>query len=99
MRLDLEIIEIQNVRFGPRTHIGKQTLFINHQELVARLEQEPLFEHVAVEIAHPGESCRIIRVLDVLEPRFRLNGANFRAPDGIGAGRDGHPRSQKRRGG
>jgi glycine reductase complex component B subunit alpha and beta len=96
MRLDLGIIDIQNVRFGPRTQIGKRTLFINHQELVARLEQEPLFEHVEVEIAHPGESCRIIRVLDVLEPRFRLNGQNFPgALDGIGLVGDGHTRALK----
>ena len=96
MRLDLGIIDIQNVRFGPRTQIGKRTLFINHQELVARLEQEPLFEHVEVEIAHPGESCRIIRVLDVLEPRFRLNGPNFPgALDGIGLVGDGHTRALK----
>lgn len=44
---------------------------------MALLEQEPLFDHVDVELAHPGESCRIIRVLDVLEPRYKPNGLNF----------------------
>jgi hypothetical protein len=33
-----------------------------------------------IEIAHPGESCRILRVLDVLEPRYRLDGPIFPEP-------------------
>ncbi len=96
MRLDLGIIDIQNVRFGPRTQIGTRTLFINHPELVALLEQEPLFERVKVEIAHPGDSCRIVRVLDILEPRFRMNGPNFPgALDAAGLVGDGETRALK----
>jgi glycine reductase len=77
MRLDLEKIHVQDVRFGAQTGLDNHVLFIDRQELTSLLAQEPLFERVEIELAHPGESCRILRVLDVLEPRYRLNGPNF----------------------
>jgi glycine reductase len=96
MRLDLGIVEIKNVRFGARTEIVDHELAINRAELIGRLEEEPLFERVEIDLAHPGESCRIIRVLDVLEPRFRLDGPNFPgALDGNGLVGDGETRALK----
>ena len=96
MRLDLGLIHIKNVRFGARTEIVGDDLVIDRAELIAQLEQEPLFERVEVEIAHPGESCRIIRVLDVLEPRYRLDGPNFPgALDPNGLVGDGRTRALK----
>src|SRR5512145_1662135 len=77
MRLDLGCIHIKDVRFGAATDIEDQVLSIHREELISLLEQDPLFERVEIELAHPAESCRIIRVLDVLEPRYRLNGPNF----------------------
>ncbi|HTN72670.1 MAG TPA: glycine/sarcosine/betaine reductase component B subunit [Methylomirabilota bacterium] len=96
MRLELGRIDIKDVRFGPQTAIEDGVLFIDGKELISLLEQEPLFEGVEIELAHPGESCRIIRVLDVLEPRYRLNGPNFPgALDSMGLVGDGHTRLLK----
>ena len=77
MRLELGCIHIRDVRFGTATSIDDHVLSIDRAELVSILQQEPLFERVDIELARPGESCRIIRVLDVLEPRHRLSGPNF----------------------
>src|SRR6266576_1825585 len=77
MRLDLGLVYIEAVRFGLRTAIDNNILTIDRQELISLLQQEPLFERVEIELAHPGESCRIIRVLDVVEPRYRMKGPNF----------------------
>jgi glycine reductase complex component B subunit alpha and beta len=77
MHLEMGLVHINNVCFGPRTAIDGHTLFIDRQELVSLLSQEPLFDCIEIELAHPGESCRIIHVLDILEPRYRLNGPNF----------------------
>ena len=96
MRLDLGCIHIKDVRFGAATGIEDQILSINRDELISLLEQEPLFERVEIELAHPGESCRIIRVLDVLEPRYRMNGPNFPgALDSNGLVGDGQTRALK----
>ena len=96
MRLDLGLVHIDDIRFGAKTFIQDNILSINRQELISLLAQEPLFGSVAIELAHPGESCRIIRVLDVLEPRYRLNGLNFPgALDGNGLVGDGQTRALK----
>lgn len=77
MRLDLGLIHIKDVRFGPRTAVEDHVLVIDREDLTALLSQEPLFDTIEIQIAHPDESCRIIDVLDVVEPRYRLNGPNF----------------------
>jgi glycine reductase complex component B subunit alpha and beta len=85
MRLEMGLVHVSDVRFGSRTVIEDHVLFIDRQELISVLTQEPLFDGIEIELAHPGESCRIIHVLDVLEPRYRLNGPNFPgALDGVG---------------
>jgi sarcosine reductase len=96
MRLDLGCIHIEDVRFGAKTAIEDHSLSIDRRELTSLLEQEPLFERVEIELAHPGESCRIIRVLDVLEPRYRIDGPNFPgALDGNGLVGDGRTQALK----
>jgi glycine reductase complex component B subunit alpha and beta len=77
MRLELSLIHIRDIRFGPRTAVEDHSLIIDREELTALLGRELLFDTIEVQIAHPGESCRVIHVLDVVEPRYRLNGPNF----------------------
>ena len=96
MRLEMGLVNIKDVRFGSRTAIDNHVLFIDRQELISLLAQEPLFDSVEIDLAHPGESCRIIRVLDVLEPRYRLNGPSFPgALDGVGLVGAGQTRALK----
>ncbi len=77
MRLELCVNYIRDVRFGETTEILDGILFLDREALIQRLKQEPLFEHVEIELAHPGDACRIVNVLDVLEPRCKIDGANF----------------------
>jgi glycine reductase complex component B subunit alpha and beta len=96
MRLDLGLIHIKDVCFGAKTSIAADILSIDRRELISLLEEEPRFDHVDIELAHPGDSCRIIRVLDVLEPRYRLHGPNFPgALDPNGLVGDGQTRALK----
>ena len=39
---------------------------------------------VDVELAHPGESCRILQVSDVVEPRAKTNGSGEDFPGVLG---------------
>ena len=60
------------------------------------MAQEPLFDSLKSISLTRGESCRIIGVLDVLEPRYRLNGLNFPgALDSVGLVGDGQTRALK----
>ena len=92
----MDHIYIEDVRFGSRTIIDDHTLLIDRQELISLLAQEPLFDSIEIALAHPGQSCRIIYVLDVLEPRYRLNGSNFPgALEAMGLVGDGRTRALK----
>jgi len=96
MRLEMGHLYIKDVRFGSRTAIDDHTLLIDRQELISLLAQEPFFDGIEIALAHPGESCRIIYVLDVLEPRYRLNGSNFPgALEAMGLVGDGRTRALK----
>ncbi|MEW6335331.1 MAG: glycine/sarcosine/betaine reductase component B subunit [Thermodesulfobacteriota bacterium] len=74
MRLDLHIIRIKDIRFGGRTQIQDGVMTIDRGELQAFLQKDKRFERVDVEIARPGERCRIVQVADVIEPRVKMEG-------------------------
>jgi hypothetical protein len=77
MRLEIAQTRVTDVRFGPRTEISDDVLFLERAALVSLLERETLFDSVEIELCHPGESCRIVGVLDVVQPRHKLDGADF----------------------
>lgn len=74
MRLELNIINIKDVQFGQKTGIRDRILYINLDELKSILQQDKRLNKVEVELAHPGESCRILQVSDVIEPRTKISG-------------------------
>ncbi|OGP64511.1 MAG: hypothetical protein A2170_12185 [Deltaproteobacteria bacterium RBG_13_53_10] len=74
MRLQLDILNIQDVRFGDRTAIVNGVLDINRSELEAFLKEDRRLSGVGIELALPGEKCRVIQVTDVIEPRAKKEG-------------------------
>lgn len=72
MRLELQIVKIRGIQFGDKTAVQSGVLTINRNELVAILEQDKRLGRVDIELAHPGESCRIFQVADVIEPRAKI---------------------------
>jgi glycine reductase len=80
MNLELEIINIKDVQFAEKTAISNEVLLINRRELQELLQQDKRFSSVDIELAHPGESCRIVRVFDVVEPRAKVTGTGQNFP-------------------
>ncbi|HEV8441314.1 MAG TPA: glycine/sarcosine/betaine reductase component B subunit [Methylomirabilota bacterium] len=74
MRLTLEWLDVRGMRAGPSTRLDGSLLQVNLEELRALLEADHRLERVRVDLAHPGDSCRIGRVLDVMAPRAKLDG-------------------------
>jgi len=74
MRLELNVININDVQFGELTEIKESALFINRGELRDLLLEDDRLSKVEIEIAHPGENCRILQVADVVEPRAKIEG-------------------------
>ncbi len=72
MRLELNIVSIKDVNFGANTAIKDGVLQINQRELQELLKEDKRLGRVEIELAHPGEKCRILQTSDVIEPRSKL---------------------------
>ena len=74
MKLLVQTIKINNIQFGDNTELKGGVLHINKADILAFAEQEPCFETLKIDIARPGESVRIINVVDVIQPRCKMSG-------------------------
>jgi sarcosine reductase len=74
MKLELGIFNVENIILADRTCIRDRTLCVNLNELKRMISEDRRFLKVEIEIVHPGESVRIINVLDVIEPRTKEKG-------------------------
>lgn len=78
MRLRHDVTFVDQVAFGEIAQLTDRRLTINQPELCRLLEADARFQLVDVQLANPGEDCRIVDVFDVVEPRCKLDGgANF----------------------
>lgn len=78
MRLAIEWVDVDSVRAGAATRLAGRALEVSLDELGALIGADRRLERVRVDLAPPGESCRIGRVLDVIAPRAKLNkGGDF----------------------
>ncbi|MCL5960515.1 MAG: glycine/sarcosine/betaine reductase component B subunit [Chloroflexi bacterium] len=80
MRLELAITRIRDVKLATETHIREGTLFVDLEELRATLLKDSRLGSVDVDVARPGEDCRIAHVFDLVELRARSGGEVFRGP-------------------
>lgn len=83
MRLELNIVHIKNVKFGARTTIKEGVLQINQSELQELLKEDKRLDRVDIELAHPGEKCRILQTSDVIEPRTKTGGDGKNFPGAL----------------
>lgn len=77
MKLQLRRFHVRDVVFADQTAFRDGTLYICRDEFKEVLEDEAKFVEFDVELAHPGESVRILQVSDVIEPRARRDGGDF----------------------
>jgi sarcosine reductase len=72
MRLEMATTTVSDVRFSNHTRIVAGVVEIDREELRRLLlDGEEAFEDVSLDIVRPGESVRIIHVMDVVEPRWK----------------------------
>ena len=74
MRLEMAWSDVANVVAGARTRLADRTLEIEVGALRSLLESDARLSRVRIDLAHPGESCRIARVFDVFAPRAKEDG-------------------------
>lgn len=71
-KLQLDYVRIKSVQFGDSTGIRDGVLTINKEELMEMAKSE-LFGSLDIKLACPGESCRILGVHDIMQPRCKAD--------------------------
>ena len=84
MELTLAIHQIRALRFGDPTHLDGSTLVVDQASLATHLLEDPRLQSVDMDIANPGEACRIGVVFDIIEPRAKASGAGSDYPGILG---------------
>jgi hypothetical protein len=84
MRLELNILTIRDVQFADKTAVSDGVLYINRNQFQEFLLEDRRLSGVEIELAHPGEKCRILQVLDVIEPRAKTSDGDEDFPGAVG---------------
>lgn len=73
MQLEMQTVKVHDVVWGDRTLLDNGILRINPEEFRKVIDAETELCS-ALEIVKPGENARIVNILDVVEPRVKVNG-------------------------
>jgi glycine reductase len=99
VKLELGVCLIRDIQFGKTTRISDHILFVSKEELLTLLLGDRRLRSVELEIARPNHKERIVHVLDVIEPRVKVEGPGEIFPGMIGRrGRVGEGRTHVLRG-
>lgn len=90
MRLEMASFRVTRAAFGETTALRNGVLTVDRAAVAAMALGDSNLTGVAVELAAPGESTRIIHVIDAIEPRYKPAGSTFpwfiSPPDLVGSG-------------
>jgi glycine reductase len=84
MRLEWQVHAVRALRWGAMTGLADGVLTVDREALAAHLLADGRLVGVDLELAAPGESCRIGPVFDVLEPRAKRDSALPDFPGALG---------------
>lgn len=71
-RLQIDYVNVTDVHFGEKTSLEGGVLTLNKEELLA-VAASDLFGSLDIKLARPGESCRILSIHDVMQPRCKVD--------------------------
>lgn len=84
MRLEIQSIDISDVRIESRTYVSDGVLLVNIAELEELILKDPRIQSVEINVVHPGENVRILNLMDVVQPRCKLDKEDADFPGFIG---------------
>ena len=84
MRLELKIRRVVRVQFAASTALQRGVLSVDRRALIDLLKQDKRLGDVEVELANPGDKCRILNTVDIIEPRARISGSGPDFPGLLG---------------
>ena len=84
MRLEIESIDIKEIQEGPKTSARKGVLSINLKELEQVILEDARIKSVEIALVKPGEKVRILNIVDVIQPRCKIDPADADFPGFVG---------------
>lgn len=74
LRLEVGSFPVQRVVFASRTQYREGTLGIDRDALLKTIAEPHAIADIELHLTHPGESCRIVHVLDAVAPMVKVAG-------------------------
>ncbi|MEE9249311.1 MAG: glycine/sarcosine/betaine reductase component B subunit [Dehalococcoidia bacterium] len=84
MRLEIGTFQVRDVVFSDTTRFSDGVLYVDRDEAKQLVMEDSHFEEVDIYLVRPGESTRIINVLDASEPRCKVSGPGSVFPGLLG---------------
>lgn len=84
MKLQLESIDISEVKEGAETGVRDHVLTVCLEDLIDYLVQDSRIASVDVQIVHPGDAVRIVNLMDVVQPRCKIGREDADFPGFVG---------------
>lgn len=82
-RLQIDYVRVNKVQFGQKTSLEEGVLTVCKEELIDLVKNE-LFGTLDIKLAVPGESCRILGIHDIMQPRCKAEAPETSYPGILG---------------
>lgn len=84
MKLQIDSIDIKDMCIGPKTYVSDHILHINLRELEEIILRDRRIESVGLDLVYPGDRVRIVNVVDVIQPRCKIDQEDGDFPGWLG---------------
>lgn len=74
MRLEVGTFNIRDVVLSNKTALSDGVLYVDRDKVVERVLQDHHFSSVELHLVRPGDATRLVNLLDVVEPRYKVSG-------------------------
>lgn len=84
MRLEIESIDMKDLQPGTKTYAENHILNVNLKELEKLILKDSRIKSVDIHLVYPGDRVRIVNLLDVVQPRCKIDKVEADFPGLIG---------------
>ena len=73
MKLQIESIDIGDIQVGSKTSVSDHLLHLDPRELEGLIVKDERISSVEINLVYPGDQVRIVNVVDVIQPRCKVD--------------------------
>ncbi|MEE9248006.1 MAG: glycine/sarcosine/betaine reductase component B subunit [Dehalococcoidia bacterium] len=84
MRLEIGTFRVRDVAFSDATKLRDGVLYIDKEKVVEMVMEDHNFSGADLHLVRPGDSTRLVNLLDVVEPRCKVSGPGNTFPGLLG---------------